>query len=63
MLNTLTRVAKAIWSTIKKINQSMIEARNARAQWELDRHLRLQGYDNLTEYQKERLRYYERAHF
>lgn len=63
MLNVMTRVAKSIWTGLKKINEALTEAKMARAEWEVAQHLRMQGYRDLSEYQKEKLRYYQRANF
>lgn len=59
----ITKVARAIWTTIKKTVIAIGEAKRARAEWELEQYLRTQGYKNLSEYQKERLHYYKRANF
>ena len=63
MYKYVTRVAKAIWATLVKVNVAFTEAKMARAEWEVSQHLRMQGYKNLSEYQKEKLRYYQRANF
>ena len=63
MLTVIFRVAKAIWTGLVKAQRAFTEAKMARAEWEVSNHLRMHGYSNLSEYQKEKLRYYERAHF
>lgn len=59
----IIRVAMAIWSILKKLGRSWTEAQQARAEWEVHQHLKLRGYKDLSEYQKEKLKYYERSHF
>lgn len=63
MFNLITRVAKSIWTGLKKMNDAFTEAKMARAEWEVAQHLRMQGYRDLSEFQKEKLRYYQRANF
>jgi hypothetical protein len=63
MLNVITRVAKSIWIALKKMRDAFTEAKMARAEWEVAQHLRMQGYKDLSEFQKEKLRYYQRANF
>ena len=63
MFNFVTRVAKAIWTGLVNANAAFTEAKMARAEWEVSQHLRMQGYKDLSEYQKEKLRYYQRANF
>ena len=59
----LTKVAQAIWSGLVRVKNYITEAQMARAEWELMNHLRMQGYKSLSEYQKEKLKYYERTNF
>lgn len=54
---------KAIWQTLVKMNTYVREAQMARAEWEVQHYLRMNGYQSLSEYQKERLKYYERTNF
>lgn len=63
MLNLVTRVAKSIWNMLVKMKVAFTEAQMARAEWEVHQHLRMHGYRDLTEFQKEKLRYYQRANF
>lgn len=63
MLTVIARVAKSIWTGLVSAQRAFTEAKMARAEWEVSHHLRMQGYKTLSEYQKEKLRYYERAHF
>ena len=63
MFNVITRVAKSIWNGLKKMNEALTEAKMARAEWEVAQHLKMQGYRDLSEFQKEKLRYYQRANF
>jgi hypothetical protein len=52
MLNVITRVAKSIWIALKKMRDAFTEAKMARAEWEVAQHLRMQGYKDLSEFQK-----------
>ena len=54
---------KSIWKSIKRIGQSISEAQKARAEWELIQQLRLYGYKDLSHYQLEKLKQYERSNF
>jgi len=63
MLNVVTRVAKSIWTGLIKMKRTFTEAQMARAEWEVQRHIKLYGYDNLSEFQKQKLKYYGRSNF
>lgn len=52
-----------IWNWMKKVGRAYTEAQQARAEWEVARHLEMQGYKNLNEYQREKLKYYGRSYF
>lgn len=62
-MNMLTKVARAIWNGLVRMRNYVTEAQMARAEWEVAQHLRMHGYSSLSEYQKEKLKYYERSNF